>query len=126
MCRLAQLKETSDFLGFEVTVTEEDKVNTFLGIIKDLVVKKSDDYPDSLFFCKNDTIYVELSTKNGNLYCNYPLMWRVFQREYLMQFIDIQSFIKTMVEQHMELKDITPIIPHIRNPLTLMWEDIWN
>lgn len=108
MSRIAQLKETSDFLGINISVTDEDKKHTFNKICTDLIIKIYVDYKDSVFYVKNGMIYMELHNKN--LWCSYELVWKVFEREYEMEHFDIQKSIKSMMRNIFKIKGFTPKI----------------
>src|SRR5574338_1170143 len=57
-------------------------------------------FPYSVFFFKNDELQFEYHTKNGYLWCLYSSIWSVFEKEDGMKYSEIQSLIKTQVEDH--------------------------
>lgn len=63
-------------------------------------------YPDSVFFFKNGEYYFEIEKQY--LWCRYNYVWGVFISEFKMSYADIQSLIKTTVEEHFKCKGLTP------------------
>lgn len=85
------------------------KEHRFKEILQGLEIKINlRKYPDSIFFFKEDDFYFEYDFKNKNFWVSYDKVWRVFENEYSMKFSEIQSFIKTQVEQGFKLEGITP------------------
>lgn len=66
------------------------------------------EYPDSIFFFKGDDYYFEYDWKNKRFWVSYDRVWKVFQEEYNMKYYEIQSLIKTQMEQDFKLEGITP------------------
>jgi len=69
-------------------------------------------YPNSTFLFKDDKYFFEYDSKNRNLWCSYKHIWGVFEKEYSMQYSDIQSLIKLLVEEHFKCKGITPLLDY--------------
>ena len=89
----------------------KNKEQRFLDLVGD-PIKKTDreKYPDiTFFYTKDDKYLAEYDEKDRNLWINYDIIWSVFEKEYNMKDIDIRSFIKSMVEKHFKLKDVTPM-----------------
>jgi hypothetical protein len=79
----------------------------FLELIDGMTIKiDKDNYPDSTFFFKGDTCYLEL--ENSTLWVTDAEIWQVFELEFGMNYGKIQSFIKDQVEQHFKMTGVTP------------------
>ena len=65
-------------------------------------------YPNKVFLFKNDICWFEQDFKNEYLWCRYDCIWSIFENQFSMQYSDIQSFIKGMVEEHFKLMLLTP------------------
>ena len=113
--------------GVSITLTEEQlkhidaevkKMNQpkrptpaerFWQLCKGLTIKiDKEGYPDSVFFFKDDECQFEYDTANGHLWCRYSSIWSVFEKEYSMEYSEIQSLIKIQVEEHFKCKGVTP------------------
>ena len=85
-------------------ITPEER---FLELIDGMTVKiDKDKYPDSIFFFKGDKCYLEL--ENSRLWVRYAEIWQVFEVEFGMSYDEVQSFIKSQVEQHFKMRGVTP------------------
>src|SRR5258706_5085543 len=99
MERILQLSFYNKYLSTDFKLNDIDKIMFFDEILLNLQVKVDNEkYPDSIFLFNDDICYVELSTKNYNLYCSYKYIWSIFEREFLMEYKDIQSFINGKME----------------------------
>jgi len=111
MSRRLQIEQTAELLGVKLSIKRCDIEREFMDIFNKLVIKyDKKQYPDSIFFFNDDICYMELYTKTNDLYCHYKHIWSVFEREYSMEYDDIQAIIKSQVEQHFKMKPITPKI----------------
>lgn len=87
------------------------KEDMFLEITNDFCIKSDEEtYPDTLFFfvCNRNIFQYELTT--GNFYCSFHFYWSIFEKEYELNYNEIQSFTKNMVEKHFKLKELIPIL----------------
>lgn len=64
--------------------------------------------PDSVFWHKNGVVLFEQDFKNGWLRCNNDLIWSVFSNKYGYNYVDTQSFIKSVVDKDTKLGGLTP------------------
>ena len=87
-----------------------DEERFFLETIDGIEPFKSDKYPQSIFWKKNDTILLDMDYKLGCLRVNYKLIWSVFENKYGYDYNDIQSFVEDMVDRHIKLESIAPIL----------------
>jgi hypothetical protein len=107
--------------GVQITLTEEqlkkikkqtEKVSAekrFLDLWNGCAIKFDfEKYPERIFLMKDNMVMFEQDFKNGYLWCDYKLVWSVFENEYGFTYTDIQSFIKDVVERHFKMGVITP------------------
>lgn len=78
----------------------------FAEIIEGLITKYGY-YSGSISYVKGNDTYFE-HNKYKFLWCDYRLVWSVFEKEYNMNYHQIQAFIKVQVEKHLNIKDVTP------------------
>ena len=71
-------------------------------------------YPDSTFGFKDKDFLWEFDSKKGYLWLSHKLIWSVLEKEYLLKYDDIQSFIKIEMEQQFNCKEIIPTFGHTR------------
>ena len=81
-------------------------MNIFEGLHIKLDLKR---YPNKVFFFKGDKYWMEYDWKSKDLWCRYEEFWEVLEEENRWGRNEIQAFIKEQVEQHFNLKEITPI-----------------
>jgi len=67
------------------------------------------DYPTSIFYKKDNVLLFEWNQKNGYFYCSYTKFWSILQSKYNLNYNEIKSLIKRLVEEHLIKTDITPI-----------------
>ena len=93
-------------LIIKVWLNQHLKIKSFIDEwLVDLVLYKDVKYPDSMFYMKKTgKCILEYNTKNDNLYVKYYGFWSVLQKEYSMEYSDIQLVVKTMVEEAFKLK----------------------
>lgn len=90
-------------------ITEKKSAEqVFLEIIQDMKQSTNADFPESVFYGKDNTIYFE--KENNILWVGYYKVWSVFSKEFNMNNNDIQLFIKDQVEKHLKWKDVTPML----------------
>ena len=63
-------------------------------------------YPDSVFFFKSGECYFEIEKQY--LWCSYMDVWSVFEKEFSLNYNQIQALIKDAVEEHFKCKGLTP------------------
>jgi hypothetical protein len=93
---------------------KQDKVKKFFDdLFKDLKETTSEDYPDGVFFYTlNDDgskkVWMEHDTKSKTLWCRGKGFWSFFIKEMGLNYSEIQTLVKTMVEQHLNYDVGTP------------------
>lgn len=90
---------------------EITKEQRFFDLQNNLVRKiDKEKYPESVFyFTKDGDFMFEQDFKNGIFWCDYMMVWLVFESEYGMRYKQIQEFIKRMMEEHFKCNGLTPI-----------------
>jgi quinol monooxygenase YgiN len=89
---------------------KEEMEQWFKSLLNGLEIEINDDYPNSVFYKKNGNIFFELyqDSEKTHFYCDYNLIWSVFNNKYNLNHDETQAFIKDMVEQHLKLGVVTP------------------
>jgi hypothetical protein len=89
---------------------KEEIEQWFKSLLNGLKIEINDNEPDSVFYKKNDKVLFELhqNSEKKYFYCDYDLVWSVFNNKYNLNNVETQAFIKSMVEQHLKLSEVTP------------------
>jgi len=93
----------------ENLIPKKTKEEVFLEMINGLTIDTETfkkERPDSVFFIKDKKCFLEL--EKSNLWCDYHNIWSVFESQFGMNYKQIQGFIKDMVEEHLNMKGVTP------------------
>ena len=78
-------------------------------LYQNLTIKIDEDkFPNRIFWIRNDKVIFEYHKKSGYFYCNYGLVWSVFESEFGLNYDQISELIKGRMEEHFKLKDVTP------------------
>ena len=80
-------------------------MNIFEGVHIKLHLKE---YPNSVFFFKEDKFWMEYDWKYENLWCRCEDFWEVLRKENGWEYAEVQAFIKKQVEERFKLKGVTP------------------
>ena len=80
-------------------------MNIFEGTHIKLDLKR---YPNQVFFFKEDVFWMEYNWKNGYFGCRYEGFWDVLGKEKNWGHGEVRAFIRSQLEQHFKLKDVTP------------------
>ena len=80
----------------------------FLSFLDGCEIKLSERYTNSIFYVKNDKVLFEQKLKSKYFYVTHDLIWSIFKYKYQMEYKQIQSFIKGMLETHLKLEGYTP------------------
>ena len=113
-------------------MSEEELKKWFFDKLYNCYPVKHDDYPDDIFWFYGDQFVRKLKLsklsgeeiglpskvsgiclfdqyiKNKILYCDYDEIWTVFYKEYSDNYNDIQSLIKSWLEEEAKLNVYTP------------------
>ena len=82
----------------------------FFKILDNLKEKKSDKYPESIFYVDKNTeeVYMEHDKKYGDLWIDYDKIWSFFESNYSINHEEIRDLMKELVGEHMNLWGVTP------------------
>ena len=104
--KIELLKKELDELQKIVDKPTISKEERFLQLIDGLTVKiDQKKYPNSVFLFKGNHFYFEI--EKTYIWCSYYKVWSVFEKEYEMEYADVQVFIKDQLEEHFKIKDLT-------------------
>lgn len=118
MSRIAQLEEVSKFIGINILFNEDDINYTFRQICSGLILQKSDGSEPShyiMFIDENNVEYFCLSLNSKTLWCSHKHVWSIFNKEYGMKYVDIELYIKKMVESCLGIKNVINVRPEYMN-----------
>ena len=91
-------------------ITKTPAEKWFLEQITDLKEIKSNNFPNSIFYKKNGEILFEYHKKTKIFWCHYRKIWLFLETEFGLNYQDTSKLIKRMVEEHLNLGDITPVV----------------
>jgi hypothetical protein len=57
-------------------------------------------YPNSGFWFKDGTYMFEYDEKEKYFWCSYLHVWSVFEKDFAMEYEEIESFLRTWLEQY--------------------------
>ena len=72
------------------------------------VIKTHEKWPDHYFFMQNNRYVMDQDPKNDTLWVRYDGFWSIFLNDFSLEYTDVQSIIKFLVEQHLKSKVGTP------------------
>jgi hypothetical protein len=81
-------------------------LNTGYG---DLTEYRTDEYPNSIFYMKDNKVYMEQDKKNGVLWVDEESIWADLKEWFSLERNDSQSIIKKWVEETYNIKGVTPL-----------------
>jgi DNA gyrase/topoisomerase IV subunit A len=107
--KIQELEKQIEELKKEVQ-KEEEMEQWFKSLLNGLKIEINDNKPNSVFYKKDGRYLFELyqDSEERYFYCNYDLVWSIFENKYKLNYFEIQEFIKSMVEQHLKLGVTTP------------------
>ncbi len=101
----------SKILNQPLESIEKEIIDFIHSWLSNLIPFKMDEYPDSIFYMKEDGRYVlEQNNKKDRLWVRYNDFWSVLESKYLMKYKDIQDILKFMIEEAFKQKVATPSI----------------
>ena len=83
----------------------------------------SDEYPNSIFYKKDNDVLFEYDKKTEYFWCHYYKIWLVLKTEYGLNKQEIKDLIKGVVWEVLKLKDVTSQ-PIFRRPYNMVWETL--
>lgn len=82
----------------------------FLSIIDGYEIKVSKEYPENIFYTKNDKVLINYNFISKYVLINYDLIWSVFESKFDLKFQETIDILTIMLLTHLELKGTTPFI----------------
>jgi hypothetical protein len=83
------------------------KEAAFAGLMNGLERRQDwKNYPHSIFWFKNGTYMFEYDGKEKYFWCSYPDVWAIFEKQFNMEFEEIQSFLRDMMELFFKHKGV--------------------
>jgi hypothetical protein len=92
-----------------ILLSENKKEQVFLDITRDLERIIDEDDSSIIWWRKNNKYYFQQDEDDKILWCDFDLVWSVFEKEFGMKYIEIQAFIRDMMEKHFKLGCLTSI-----------------
>jgi len=77
-------------------------------IFTNLVEYYHPSYPNKKYYKHNNVLLFDYNLENGYFGCHYRKFWSILENEFSMNYQQVQSFVKLMVEEHIIKKDISP------------------
>ena len=96
-------------------MTKEEFIKT---IVDNLTIRKEEGFNSTFYDHEWHTVF-EYNPDNGALWVSWHYVWSIFADEYLMEYTDIQQFIKRTVVEALNLGDVTPITTVLVETLSL-------
>jgi hypothetical protein len=95
---------------------KEEMEEWFKSLLNGLEIVIYDNNPNSVYYKKNSEVFFELyqDSEKKYFYCDYYLVWNIFEVKYKLNYDEIRAFIKSMIEQHLKLSEVTPVFYRIR------------
>ena len=93
-----------------IETPEKTAVERFLELTNNLIRKFDFEKEEkNIYFLneKEEVIFNE-DYKSGYLYCEHSLYWSFFEKEYGMNYDQIQAFTASLMEEHFNCKGLTP------------------
>ena len=91
-------------------------MNIFEGLHIKLDLKT---YPNRIFFFKEDMFWMDYNWKSKDLWCRGEGFWEVLKRENNWGHGEVRAFIRSQLEQHFKLKDVTPGVASANRRMSL-------
>jgi hypothetical protein len=89
----------------------------FKEICNGLVIKTDfEEFPNSLFFFKENKFYFELFLPTEDLWCSFRNVWQIFYVKYGMGYAETRDLIKYHTQQYFGLRTVFPQIIEQGNP----------
>ena len=86
------------------------KVKEFIDDkLEGLIQFENDNYPDSIFYKKDEVILFEQNLKSERLWCHVEHYWSFFKEEIGLKYSEIQELTRGMVGTHLNYKELTPL-----------------
>ena len=90
----------------------------------DLEEYTTDEYPDSVFYVKDNKVYMEQVLNMDWLHVDYFTIWKDLKDIFSLEDEDISHIITKWVEETYKLRDVTP--EYSSNRTTYRWKRLIN
>ena len=98
----------SEVLGTELNPLSK-KVKEFIdNKLEGLIQFKTDKYPNSIFYKKDEVVLFRQDLKNERLWCSYKHYWSFLEKEIGLNHNEIQELTRGMVGTYLNCKQFTP------------------
>jgi len=88
--------------------TKDDEMEDFfLDCLNGCSILIKKEFPDSIFYVKNNEVWMEYDSKTNIFVLRYDRIWSVFESKFGLDDVVIKSFTKSMVEKHLKLSGVT-------------------
>lgn len=89
---------------------DKSKEEKFFELIQNLTLKEDKiHFPNSIFYFKEDKLWLEYNEKNGYVWIRYNGFWEVFGKDYGLNYQEAVDFMGVMLEEHFKWKGVIPI-----------------
>ena len=102
------INEIKEKLKSNVVSIEQQKEQFFLNNLNGCTIMKEEN-SHYINFIKNSKIIMQQDITNKYFYFDYDEIWRVFSDTFHLDYSQTQSFMKGMLEKHLNLKEYTTI-----------------
>ena len=75
----------------------------------DLTEYRTDKYPNSIFYMKDNKVFMEWNKKNGMLWVDYDTIWADLENWFSLGYDGIQSVITKWVDRDYNIRGVTPM-----------------
>ena len=114
------IKSTGNSVVIEwVKVDKEQEMRDFIKpFLTNLLLVKDERYPNSVFYKQNGEVIFEFQKTETELrfWVDYCKIWSVFNGRFGLNYNETQSFIKTVAEDTLNLRGVTPLSPFFEKP----------
>ncbi len=101
-------------LGIAIPEKDKEIIDFIKSILGDLIPFKFDNYPLSIFYMSSNGKWIlEQDNKNDRLWVRYDIVWEILEEKYLIEYDDIQTLLKYMIEQAFKEKVSTPFLDKV-------------
>jgi hypothetical protein len=78
-------------------------------------------YPDLLLYIKDNKVIMEQDLKNNIMYCDNNKIWKYFETNFNLFYIEIRQVMKGILEEYFKLGELKP--RNILLPTSILLEE---
>ena len=90
----------------------------------DLKEYTTDEHPNTIFYVKDNKVYMEQDLENGNLWIDYYTIWTELETIFGLEDEEIERIIPKWVEKTYKLRGVTPL--YTVTNYTPRWMKLFN